>query len=81
MSFHTAYISMNKMNKFYGTILVITVWFIGFAVTLLMASIPKWNEWSVDDIRTFFCYFMAVMLFSVSPFGGGIIMYKVWGKA
>lgn len=69
------------MSKFYGTILGIAIWFIAFALTLLFASIPKWNEWGTsDDIRSFFCYIMASLLFSVSPFGGGIIMYKVWGK-
>jgi len=71
---------MGEMNKLCGTILAITIWFIGFAITLLLASIPKWNEWPVDDVRTFFCYFMAVMLFSISPVGGGIIMYKTWRK-
>lgn len=68
------------MSKSGGTILAIAIWFIGFVITLLLASIPKWNDWPVDDIRAFFCYFMAAMLFSISPVGGGIIMYKTWGK-
>ena len=68
------------MSKREGTIWAITIWVIGFVFALLLASIPKWNEWSVNDLRTFFCYFMAVVLFSVSPVGGIIIMCKTWGK-
>ena len=68
------------MSKTGGTMLAITIWFIGFAITLLLASIPKWNVWPTDDIRSFFCYFMAVMLFSLSPVCAGAIIYKAWGK-
>ncbi len=68
------------MSKSGGTILAIAIWFIGFAITLLLASIPKWNEWPVDDVRTILCYFMSVMIFAISPVGGGLIMYKTWGK-
>ena len=32
------------------------------------------------NIRSFFCYFMAVMLFSLSPVCAGAIIYKAWGK-
>jgi len=68
------------MSKIGGTILAIAIWFIGFAITLLLASIPKWNEWPVDDVRTILCYFMSVMIFAISPVGGGLIMYKTWRK-
>ena len=66
------------MSKIYGTILGIAIWFIAFALTLLIASIPKWNEWATSDIRSFFCYFMAIMLFSLSPVCAGAIIYKAW---
>lgn len=68
------------MNKLCGTILGIAIWFIAFALTLLIASIPKWHEWPTSDIRSFFCYFMAIMLFSVSPVCAGSIIYKAWRK-
>lgn len=68
------------MNKFYGTLLGITLWFIAFALTLLVASIPKWNEWPVDDIRSFFSYFMAIMMFSLAPACAGTLIYKTWKK-
>ncbi len=68
------------MNKFYGTILGIAIWFIGFAFTLLVASVPKWNEWPTDDIRTFFSYFMAMIMFSIAPVCSGAIIFKAWGK-
>lgn len=69
------------MNKFIGTILAVVVWLAGFAISICIASIPKWNEWPVEEVRTILCYFMSIMIFAISPFGGGIIMYKVWGKA
>lgn len=68
------------MNKFYGTILGIAIWFIAFALTLLVASIPKWNEWPTDDIRSFFSYLMAIMVFSLSPVCAGAIIYNGWRK-
>lgn len=69
------------MSKFYGTILGIAIWFIAFALTILIASIPKWNEWvTSDDIRSFFCYIMASLLFSISPVCAGAIIYKAWRK-
>ena len=68
------------MSKFYGTLLGIAIWFIAFALTLLVASIPKWNEWATSDIRSFFCYLMAIILFSLSPVCAGSIIYNAWGK-
>lgn len=68
------------MSKIYGTILGIAIWFIAFAITLLFASIPKWNEWGTSDLRSFFCYFMAIMLFSSSPVCAGAIIYTAWRK-
>lgn len=68
------------MNKTVGTILGFVIWFIGFALTLLVASVPKWNEWPTDDIRTFFSYFMAMIMFSVTPACAGALIYKTWKK-
>ena len=68
------------MSKIYRTILGISIWFIAFAFTLLIASIPKWNEWVTSDIRSFFCYIMASLLFSISPVCAGAIIYKAWRK-
>ena len=68
------------MSKIYVTILGISIWFIAFAFTLLIASIPKWNGWVTGDIRSFFCYIMASLLFSISPVCAGAIIYKAWGK-
>lgn len=68
------------MSKIYRTILGIAIWFIAFALTLLVASIPKWNEWVTSDIRSFFCYIMASLLFSISPVCVGAIIYKEWIK-
>lgn len=66
------------MSKSGGTILAIAIWFIGFAITMLLASIPKWNEWPVDDVRTILCYFMSVIIFAISPVGSGLIISKIW---
>ena len=71
---------MDEMSKIYGTILGIAIWFIAFALTLLVASIPKWNEWVTSDIRSFFCYFMAFLLFFISPVCVGAVIYKAWRK-
>lgn len=67
------------MSKIYGTILaVVVVWLAGFAISICIASIPKWNEWPVEEVRTILCYFMSTMIFAISPVGGGLIIYKVW---
>lgn len=63
------------MNKFIGTILAV-VWLAGFAICI--ASIPKWNEWPVEEVRNILCYFMSTMIFAISTVGGGLIIYKVW---
>jgi hypothetical protein len=69
---------VGEMSKFYGTILVVVVWFVGFAISICIASIPKWNEWPVEEVRTILCYFMSVMIFAISPVGGGLIIHKIW---
>lgn len=69
-----------RVSKTVGTILAIAIWFIAFALTLLVASIPEWNGWPMSDIRAFFSYFMAFMVFSVAPVCTGAIIYKMWGK-
>lgn len=71
------------MSKTGGTILAVVVWLAGFAISICIASIciasiPKWNEWPVEEVRTILCYFMSTMIFAISPVGGGLIIYKVW---
>lgn len=66
------------MNKFIGTILAVVVWLAGFAISICIAYIPKWNEWPVEEVRTILCYFMSTMIFAISTVGGGLIIYKVW---
>jgi hypothetical protein len=66
------------MSKSGGTILAILAWLAGFAISICIASIPKWNEWPVDEVRTILCYFMSVMIFAISPVGGGLIIHKIW---
>ena len=66
------------MSKIYGTILAVVVWLVGFAISICIASIPKWNEWPVEEVRTILCYFMSTLIFAISPVGGGLIIYKVW---
>lgn len=66
------------MSKFYGTILAAVVWLAGFAISICIASIPKWNGWPVEEVRTILCYFMAVLIFAISPVGGGLIIHKIW---
>ncbi len=66
------------MSKRGGTILGILAWLAGFAISICIASIPKWNEWPVDEVRTILCYFMSVMIFAISPVGGGLIIHKIW---
>ena len=66
------------MSKSCGTILAVVVWLVGFAISICIASIPKWNEWPVEEVRTILCYFMSVMIFAISPVGGGFIISKTW---
>lgn len=66
------------MSKTGGTILAVVVWLAGFAISICIASIPKWNEWPVEEVRTILCYFMSTMIFAISPVGGGLNIYKVW---
>lgn len=66
------------MSKIGGTILAVAVWLVGFAISICIASIPKWNEWPVEEVRTILCYFMSVMIFAISPVGGGLIIHKTW---
>lgn len=66
------------MSKSGGTILAVVVWFTGFAISICIASIPKWNEWPVEEVRTFLCYFMSVLIFAISPVGSGLIIHKIW---
>ena len=66
------------MRKGVGTTLAVLVWLIGFAISICIASIPKWNEWPVEEVRTILCYFMSVMIFAISPVGGGLIISKIW---
>ena len=69
---------MDEMSKIYGTILAVVVWLAGFAISICIASIPKWNEWPVEEVRTILYYFMSTMIFAISPVGGGLNIYKVW---
>lgn len=66
------------MSKSGGTILAVVVWLVGFAISICIASIPKWNEWPVEEVRTFLCYFMSLLIFAISPVGGGLIIHKTW---
>lgn len=66
------------MSKTVGTILAVVVWLAGFSISICIASIPKWNEWPVEEVRTILCYFMSVMIFAISPVGGGLIIRKIW---
>ena len=66
------------MSKSGGIILAVVVWLVGFAISICIASIPKWNEWPVEEVRTILCYFMSVMIFAISPVGGGLIISKTW---
>jgi hypothetical protein len=66
------------MSKTGSIILGVTIWFVGFAISICIASIPKWNEWPVEEVRTILCYFMSVMIFAISPVGGGLIIHKTW---
>lgn len=67
------------MSKSAGTILAVVVWLVGFAISICIASIPKWTGWACDEVRTVLCYFMSVMIFAISPVGGGFIINNVWG--
>jgi hypothetical protein len=69
---------MDEMNKFIGTILAAVVWLAVFAISICIASIPKWNDWPVEEVRTILCYFMSTIIFAISPVGGGLIIYNVW---
>ena len=69
---------MDEMSKIYGTILAAVGWLAGFAISICIASIPKWNGWPVEEVRTILCYFMSVLIFAISPVGGGLIIYKIW---
>lgn len=66
------------MSKTVGTIIAVVVWLVGFAISICIASIPKCTEWQVDEVRTILCYFMSVMIFAISPVGGGFIISKIW---
>lgn len=66
------------MSKTVGTILAAVVWLAGFAISICIASIPKWNEWPVEEVRTILCYFMSVLIFTISPVGVGLIIHKIW---
>ena len=69
---------MGEMSKSGGTILAVVVWLAGFAISICIASIPKWNEWPVEEVRTILCYFMSALIFAISPVGGGLIIHKIW---
>lgn len=69
---------MGEMSKAGGTILAAVVWLAGFAISICIASIPKWNGWPVEEVRTILCYFMSVLIFAISPVGGGLIIHKIW---
>lgn len=66
------------MSKTVGTILAVVVWLVGFVISICIASIPKWNEWPVEEVRTILCYFMSVLIFAISTVGGGLIIHKIW---
>lgn len=67
------------MSKRVETILAVVIWFVGFAVSICIASIPQWNGWTGGDVRTILCYVMAFLVFVVAPIGGGFIITNVWG--
>ena len=69
---------MGEMRKTGGTILAAVVWLAGFGISICIASIPKWNGWPVEEVRTILCYFMSVLIFAISPVGGGLIIHKIW---
>ena len=69
---------MDEMSKTGGTMLAAVVWLVGFAISICIASIPKWNGWPVEEVRTILCYFMSVLIFAISPVGGGLIIHKIW---
>lgn len=66
------------MSKTVGTILAVVVWLAGFAISICIASIPKWNEWPVEEVRAILCYLMSVLIFAISPVGSGLIIHKIW---
>ena len=69
---------MGEMSKTGGTILAAVVWLAGFGISICIASIPMWNGWPVEEVRTILCYFMSVLIFAISPVGGGLIIHKIW---
>ena len=68
------------MNKIVKTLLAVIFSFACFGIALLLASIPHWNSWEVDDIRSIMSYGMGVMIFSVSPISLGFLIWQIWRR-
>lgn len=63
------------MHKVASCILGLLVAAAGVLAAIYIASLPEWFGWAKDDLRTIFSYLAAIGVFSLSPIGGGFIIY------
>ena len=63
------------MHKVASCILGLLVTAAGVVAALYIASLPEWFGWAKSDLRTILSYLAASGVFSLSPVGGGFIIY------
>jgi hypothetical protein len=65
------------MSKTVGTILAAVVWLAGFAISICIASIPKWNEWPVEEVRTILCDIISIQMINNLPKWNKMIIFSM----